>query len=175
MLLAQTHKKGIPPIVPLTWHPGPPALRKRLQPVLRNWEHTPFMAGQCCPGVGVDCTHFVCAVVDELYGRSPRAVRRYKPGTGSQSIAEGARAIRELRGMFPASRAVRNGTLQPADVVVLRYGRGPNHAAIVGFTPNTLWHCSMGMGGKVSQVSLALFASRIIRAYRMTDREVWYG
>lgn len=164
----------IRPIVPLKWKPGPAALRRVLALVVKPWADTPFMAGQCCPGVGVDCTHFVCAVLDELYGRPPRPLRRWKPGTGLANIKAGAQVLRAIRQLFPAGQRVA-GALEPGDTVALRYGRGPNHVALVGFKPNTIWHCPMGVGGRVAPMPLAMFTGRIVRAYRMTDRAAWWG
>lgn len=141
---------------------------------MRTWQHTPFMIGQCCPGVGVDCTHFVCAVLDRLYGRAPRRVRRWPSGTGIQSLVAGARVLHELLAMFPAATRVRGEALQPGDAVALKYGRGPNHVAIVGFARNTIWHCPMGPGAHVAPMPLGMFIGRVVRAYRMSDRENWW-
>ncbi len=165
----------IRPIIPLEWNPGPAALRARLATVLKPWADTPFMAGQCCPGIGVDCTHFVCAVLDELYGRRPRPVRRWKAGTGISSVKAGARVLRAIRAMFPLARRVVGSPLEPGDTVVLRYGRGPNHVALVGFASNTIWHCPMGVGARVGPMPMGLFLGRIVRAYRMADRPMWWG
>ncbi len=163
----------IHPMVPLEWQPGPCQLRRVLELNLRPWEDTPFMAGQCCPGVGVDCTHFVCAVLDKLYGRDPRGVRRWRPGTGLTNLAAGAKILRCILKMFPESQRIR-GALEPGDAVALRYGRGPSHVALVGFAPNTIWHCPMGPGARVSQMPMAVFTGRIVRAFRMKDRETWW-
>lgn len=163
----------IRPIVPLLWEPSSPALRRRLAEVLKPWLDTPFMLGQCCRGVGVDCTHFVCAVLDELYGRTPpRPIRRWQPGIGMQSVRGGAVVMREIVSLFPAARRAR-GALEPGDTVVLRYGRGPGHLAIVGPERNTIWHVPMGIGAKVCHAPLKMFLGRAVRAYRMTDRQNW--
>lgn len=163
----------IRPIVPLAWTGGPAQLRHVLALAVKPWEDTPFMAGQCCPGVGVDCTHFVCAVLDALYGRAPRKVRRWKPGTGIANLKAGAQVLRSIGKMFPESYRV-NGVLEPGDTVAMRYGRGPNHVALVGWVQNTIWACPMGVGGRVSQMPLAMFTGRIVRAYRMRDRAKWW-
>lgn len=162
----------IRPIVPLIWEAGTPELRAVLARAIKPWEHTPFMVGQCCPGVGVDCTHFVCAVLDTLYGRQPRKVRRWKPGTGAHSLKAGAEVLRSIVKMFPQSYRV-NGAIQPGDTLAIQYGRGPTHVALVGPVINTLWACNMGLGGRVAQMPLQLFTGRIVRAYRMRDRATW--
>ncbi len=160
-------------IEPLDWAPGTPAVRHAIDLVIKPWINTPFMAGQCCAGVGVDCTHFVCAVLDELYGTMPpRPIRRWKPGTGQQSVRHGAEVMREIVQMFPAARRV-SSPLEPGDTVVLRYGRGPGHLAIIGPERNTIWHVPMGIGAKVCEAPLKMFLGRAVRAYRMTDRENW--
>ena len=163
----------IRPISPLTWEAGSPEVRAALERVIRPWENTPFMAGQCCKGVGVDCTHFVCAVIDELYGTTPpRPIRRWKPGIGFESLRRGAEVMREIVSLFPAARRIR-AALEPGDTVVLQYGRGPGHLALVGPERNTLWHAPMGTSSKVSIAPLKLFAGRVVRAYRMNDRQNW--
>ena len=163
----------IRPIVPLEWTAGPCELRRALELAVKPWEDTPFMVGQCCPGIGVDCTHFVCAVLDRLYGNEPRKIRRWKPGTGITSIKAGATVLRHIVKMFPQAYRVRE-VLEPGDTVALRYGRGTNHVALIGWKPNTIWHCPMGIGGRVSQMPLMMFTGRIVRAYRMRDRAVWW-
>lgn len=163
----------IRPIKPLQWAPGSAAVRRALALVIKPWNNTPFMLGQCCAGVGVDCTHFVCAVLDELYGTvPPRQIRRWQPGIGMESIRRGAEIMREIVRMFPASKRV-TSPIEPGDTVVLRYGRGPGHLALVGPERNTIWHVPMGIGATVCEAPLQMFTGRIVRAYRMTDREGW--
>ena len=118
----------------------------KLLQVCEKWEGTPYMSGQCMPGVGVDCVRWICAVLDEMHG-----VRSEVPPTirdRAMHDREGALALVEtVRGFYPGSKQLdpQDRQVEPGDVLLTGHPRGgPGHAILVGPLPNTLWQATAG-------------------------------
>lgn len=139
---------------------------ERLEAILAGWAGTPYMAGQAQRGVGVDCVRFVCAVLDELQG----VVREVAtlPSDAAMHTRRGAIGVmRTIRKRFAPNDPVRDGSLEPGDVIVVGPSDGgPGHAMIVGTRKNELWH-STGRNVHRSGLAFAQGYNRVFRVYRM--------
>ena len=147
------------------------AAQARLGAVLESWRGTPYMSGQRCKGVGVDCVRFVIAVFDEMNGTDTPV--KTVPGDVAQHAPEVARAALELLlRSFDCSR-VREPYLEPGDVIVTGPNAGgPGHAMIVGAERRMCWHAAPATG--VCSTSLGIIGmldQKVFAAYRMTSRK----
>ena len=85
------------------------------------------------------------------------------------------RAMIQIKRLYPHCKVLRNQGLEPGDLLVVGPpGGGPGHAMIVGWEPNTLWHCIPQVGVERSGWALVAGQQRIFRAYRAINRsETW--
>lgn len=147
----------------------------RLEAELESWNGTPFIQGLEMKGLGVDCVHFICAVLDVMY-RQKRSVEipraRYdaamRPG-GNQDV------ISTIRHMYPAHEIIKDRRLQPGDIALT----GPSgslaagHVVIAGPRENTFWH-AQGRGVKVSGLNVLNTVYDVeIAAFRATNKRAW--
>lgn len=149
----------------LTWAgPGPEGLREAIE----GWAGTPYLEDTQCPGVGVDCVRFVCAILDVLSGQStdisvmPQDIALHSP--------EGARAsMRQIMSNYrPYLNLGANAFVRGGDIVVVGHrDGGPGHAMIVGPDRNTLWHA---IRPKVTMKGFTLPEDTVI--YRVFRKEV---
>ncbi len=145
--------------------------QNRLETVLRSWEGTPWAAGQCCPGRGVDCRYFVCGVLDELYQiRSPLPPR--KPLDTAIHNRDGAvTALRQLIDRYPSETIPVDSAFEPGDVLIVRpplaHDQTLKHAIIIG-PGGRAWHA--GRGG-VSYIAIAGWA--VTHAFRPLEKQRW--
>lgn len=149
------------------------AILRRMERILWQWEGTPYVPGQCLRGVGAFCTAFLCAVLDELYGRTPATPLPEIPDDASMHSPETARAgLRWFLRHYPNHVQIFDGIVQPGDVLVTGpKGGGPGHAILVGPRENTMWQCS---GRSVHFTGLSIPDTYTLHAiYRMTDRLAW--
>ncbi len=148
-------------------------IMRRLARILEEWCDTPYVMGEAKPRVGVYCTAFVTAVLDELY-RRPQAPLPSIPHDAGMHDKETAMAgMRWFLGHWANHAKVTDGWVQPGDLVVTgpRDG-GPGHAILVGPRENTLWQCS-GRSG-VHFTGMSIPDNYTLHAvYRMTDRLSW--
>jgi hypothetical protein len=184
-LLATPHTHGADP----GKHP-----RALLEAELASWEGTPHRAGQRRKGDGVDCTHFVAAVLEWVYARAgfsfslaeagplPRSAQDLGVHTdcleGINDAHSGAAGWFARRFPLRVVHGVAVGLEHciPLDLVAINVAGGANHLAIVGdcrpsargVKRGDLWHASGGAGGVVSRASLADAAMR--RRVRMVFR-----
>lgn len=144
-----------------------PEYETRLAAILASWNGTPYMAGQQCRGVGVDCVRFVCAVLDELYRQEPVPIETLPSDAALHARESAIGAMKKIRDCYMPNDAIEDGTMEPGDILVTGPANGgPGHAMIVGTRPNQLWHAA-GDGVHVT----ALHASvHVFRVYRMRDR-----
>lgn len=153
-------------------------LLRRLERILAFWEGTPYHLGQSVRGMGTFCTAFLCAVLDELYGRPAATPLPEIPVDASMHDPATARSgLRWFLEHYPNHERVEPGpdgytVVQPGDVLVTGpQGGGPGHAILVGPRENTLWQCS-GLG--VHYTGLHIYEHYdLFAVYRMTDREKW--
>lgn len=159
----------------LKWSPWPyePATAERLERILLSWEGTPYRVGSCQKGVGVYCTAFVAAVLDELYRRPPTPLPDL-PNDIAFHNREGAIAgLRYFLRRYPVCWRIENGQpVEPGDILITGpQGGGPGHAMIVGTRPNTAWHATdagVHFTGLAAPVQY-----RFHGAYRFVDRADW--
>jgi len=170
------------PDSPLASLPGAePALGR----ILSAWEGTPHRAGQsrCGRDGGVDCVHLVWAVVTEwrsalMWERDPpRSLPRIAQDAGMHSMRAVARSAAVMLRAFPALviRDPIGSTLMCGDVLMIRVGARPNHAAIVGPGGSDVWHAAsgpFGVGGAGAVVRSSLFDARLRSAVRRAYRPI---
>ena len=145
-----------------------------LQAVLQSWRGTPYAHGQCRRGVAVDCVQFVAAVLDELYGKPVKPLERKPADLAWHNRKEAIRTASVISRRFP-NLIVRDGTIEPGDVLVVRIGKSltsaPGHAMIAGGVPNTIWHAEPTVG--VCFTGLGFIHDRIVRVWRPIGKEKW--
>ena len=162
------------------WRAWPDDLvAQRIDRVLRSWDETPYMLGQCAKGVGVDCIRYVCAVLNELYGRDNFDFE-HLPGDSDMFNREGAeRVLRKVIRMYPATQILGitdESWVEPGDVIITaKPGCGPGHSIFVGNHPRTLWHA---IDGGVQEIDIDEVGGghpkfTPYRIMRMSDKETW--
>lgn len=144
----------------------------RIMQVIREWEGTPYGAGQKCKGVAVDCVRFVSSVLDELTGKSHDLDRLPQDASFHNKELVGA-GLRSFLTMYPSDILPEGVPSEPGDVIVMgpRNG-GPGHAAIVG--KGAYWHCGpdrVCMGGLGFPDNGGVYTFKHIR--RLRDRNNW--
>lgn len=146
----------------------------RLAAILSEWDRTPYRPGKQKKGMGADCVRFVCAVLDEISGRPPVAIETL-PQDAAMHTREGAiRTMRLIRRLYWPNDAVRDGSLEPGDVIVMGPADGgPGHALIVGPQPNTIWHATHLRVQRTGLRILTDGRARVFRVYRMRCRSSW--
>lgn len=148
-------------------------LLRRMDRILAEWEGTPYRDGQSVKGVGTFCTAFVCAVLDELYRRTPATPLPQIPTDASMhDRATAWRGLRWFLSHYPAHEALECTIVQPGDILVTGpQSGGPGHAIFVGPRENTLWQCS---GGAVHFTGMHIPDTYTLFAvYRFADRASW--
>lgn len=152
------------------WRICSPGLRDRLAVILASWEGTPYAPGMQQKGMGTDCVRFVCGVLDELVGVWPYRPLETLPHDAAVNNRKGAiNAMRTIRKLYDFER-VRDGIVEPGDVIVTGPPRGgPGHAMIVGHQRNTVWHAA---AGKVHWTGLGFVMGcmTVFAVYRLKDR-----
>lgn len=158
----------------LKWEPMPDAkAQARLGEVLDSWLSTPYMPGQSCKGVGVDCVRFALAVLDELAG-TKTDVRTIAPDAAVHAPGVAAAAFDRLVDRFNCAE-IRTGVVQPGDILATGpVGGGPGHAVIVGVTRAVAWDAVHPKVRKISLGLRALVGQRVFAVYRMDNRK-WGG
>lgn len=118
-------------------------------------------------------------VLDEMYHRQkpvPTITRPISPDAGMRDVRLGLREVRSIMRQYPDVKIVRDGSVQPGDVVILRSSNltsaenRPGHAMIAGPVPWTAWHATRSRG--VTQTSLAACRG-LIRVYRPGKKGWW--
>lgn len=163
--------------------------RRALDDEFFSWEGTPHRAGQHRKGDGVDCTHFVAAVLEWVYasvglasslgdvGPLPRSAQDLGVHADRLlTIDEHSGAAWWFARRFPLRVVESIDEAMTLDLVAINVAGGANHLAIVGdcrpsargVKRGDLWHASGGAGGAVSRASLADAAMR--RRVRMVFR-----
>lgn len=152
----------------MEWRPSPS--QDRVAAVLESWERTPYMQGAACKGAGVDCVRFVCAVLDELYGRYREPIQTVPQDAAfhdRRTAITGMRRVIEAYG--PAEKLRPGAPVEAGDILVTGpQGGGPGHAMIVGV--RQLWHST---GERVQRAGLTLGRWRLFRIYRPQEKHLW--
>jgi len=161
-------------IIPFVWQPLPQKeVGERLQGILNSWTGTPYMLGQKTKGRGVDCVHFLTAVLDEMYGFARPPIDKLNGDRCLHSPESTRAAMRKLLGIYSPNRRITGLSIEPGDIIVTGpKGGGPGHAMIVSNIPNVLWHasahgvCSAGSAYDPSKQTL-------FKTYRLLDKHRW--
>jgi len=141
-----------------------------LRAVLQSWHGTPYMAGQACKGVGVDCVRFVCEVLRELEGWDEIPMVDIPADASLHNRAGAMAAFHKILSAFQPATKV--STIQPGDVLVVGPANGgPGHAMIVGPQKNTIWHAS-SMGVQITGLGFVSGYQKIFGIYRK-DKSRW--
>jgi len=156
------------------WQPETIGFSPRMAVLLHTWRDTKYMSGQQCPGVFADCLGFVFGMVDGLLRQLSPGRKVLPPDTSMHSRSKAIACMRTLFELYPGWEKVKDGTLQPGDVIVTGHTHGgPGHVMIVGPVRNTLWHCNEGVGVASTGIGFADGAQSIFGVYRFNDRESW--
>jgi hypothetical protein len=151
------------------------AILKRLDDELRSWEDTPFLVGQMIKGMGVDCIHFVCAVLDSMYRKS-RAHRlpRLRYDAALHRCNGTQEAVDVIRILYPDHQQIHDRHLQPGDVATTGpENGGVGHIVIAGPEQNTFWHAQGRSVRKSGLDVLGKVYNLQGAAYRVTNKRDW--
>lgn len=158
--------------LPLRWRPlQDEVARGRIERILCDWEGTPYARGQRVKQVGVFCTAFVCAVLDELYGREPVDLPEIPDDASMHDPARARAGLRWFLRQYPCD-VVEDGFVEPGDVLITGpIAGGPGHAIFVGPQPGTLWQAS---GPAVHFTGMSIPGEYSLHAvYRLRERQKW--
>jgi cell wall-associated NlpC family hydrolase len=159
--------------VPRIWRPSGLPFEARLEALLARWQDTPYLRGQQCEGVGVDCVRFVCAVWDDLIGRPRQPIERL-PSDMAMNAPETARAaMRRMTELYGPFEEIEGPYAEPGDFFVTGGVRaGPGHAIIVGARRNTIWQAGTG---RVAQGGWSLIEGdqELLHHKRFLNRHLW--
>lgn len=151
-------------------------IEKRINDVCESWIGTPYMKGQRCKDIGVDCVQFTCAILDELNNRfiGSTKIDRLASDTGAND-KEGIFALRIARQIMKINpcEKIPVHCLQPGDILICRLGNngGPGHTMFVGGKKNLLYHACNGER-QVTKIGLGSVKYGL-HAYRFKDRINW--
>jgi hypothetical protein len=156
------------------WKAISPAIEQRIEEVVRQWEGTPYMAGQRARGIGVDCVQLVGGVLDMLF-RRPQVtiIPRLSPDSGLHCDRSGFATAKAIRNGFE-SIVVRDEIIEPGDVLVVRgsgLSSGPRrlgHTMIALPAAGTAFHATFGIGACRTTV-----ITEVLRIYRPLHKEGW--
>lgn len=150
-----------------------PTALAALERVLAAWDRTPYREGQDKKGAGVDCVRYVGRLLDELRGKPPTPIITLRGDAAMHSFARAAAVVESLKVSFDPVEQIRDGILEPGDIVVLAYGGGPTHAAIVGPKRGTLWEAGQPHVRMVGTATLDRNDTQLYRHYRPLDKSEW--
>jgi len=160
----------------ITWRSVGTRLEDRLEVCLQSWVGTPYIELERIKAMGVDCIQLVAAFLDEMHRapagttslpRMSAAAARHRPDLASK-------VIKLLRRAHSGSTIVRDGIVEPGDVLVVRSiltTDGPEHEGhtmIAGARPYTVYHA---VRPRVCQSSCEGW--EIMRVYRPKEKQSW--
>lgn len=145
-----------------------------LERVVLSWKATPYREGsKATKGMGADCVRFIGAVLDELRGKPTTPILTLRNDAAQHSFYQAVKVVEGLLAAFAPVDTVRDGTLEPGDIVALSYGGGPTHAAIVGWRRNTLWEASPPDVHMIGVSNLERPDTKVFHVYRPSDKAAW--
>lgn len=152
--------------------PTLPPWQQRLDSILREWDGTPWMAGQACKGRGADCRYFLMGVLDELYGITEPLPPRLPQDTSANNRALAVASVRQISTRYPC-RVATGETIEPGDVLIVSrpatHEETLEHGMIVGVgDPLPVWHC-----GSAGVCFTALTGSVVKIIFRPLNKERW--
>lgn len=141
---------------------------------LARWELTPYMRGQRCRGVAVDCVRFVTGLLDDLYGFERAEAPRLPPDIAFHNRRGALAGMREVLRLYRPYDRVRDGTIEPGDVIVSGpVGGGPGHGMIVGVERATIYHAVENLGVIKTGLGLVANSQGFFAIFRVGDKERW--
>lgn len=152
------------------------ATETRILRVLRSWEGTPYMRGQQCKGVAVDCVRYLAGVADELYGTKREPTERLPHDWALHDPSQAFSALRKILRLYSPLEKI-EGAVEAGDALVVGPLRGgPGHVIYCGPVPGSLWHAGRN---RVERTSLSVLRSssysmRLFAVYRALDKDRWY-
>jgi len=110
------------PITIKEWRSLPEEQETAVRRVVREWEGTPYVDLHRIKGMGVDCFQLVAAFLDDLHGSPPGTTKlpRHCATTARFRPDIAAPAIRNLVKSYEGCDIIRDGTIEPGDIVVSR-------------------------------------------------------
>lgn len=139
-----------------------------------SWKGTPYKLNACEKGRGVDCIHFVAAVLDELYGvEHSKNLKSLPPDAcvhNKKGILEAGRA---LLNAYPHIR-VDDNSLEAGDLVLF----GPPSTLttshlLIASTQGRLWQATKTALGVLVSGYGTNEDQALVAVYRATDKEKW--
>lgn len=171
---------GMPEILdmPLKWKRLPPSTEQRINEVLQSWRGTRYSDGSQVKGIGVNCTMYFGAFIDEMFHQpiGTTKVPRLAADCALHSFRDAWPTVRCLRAAHYRSDVIRDGSIEPGDVVITRAEidssapRRPGHLIIASGTRNVFWHATKTSG--VVQTSIQA-SPGIIQIYRPRRKDLW--
>jgi len=156
----------------MKWQHLDPKIETALQNTISPWIGCPYMPGQQCKGIGVDCIRFVTGVLDELYGIS-RDIKCLPMDVCMHRPAQAVESMLQIMKLYPHTSLKDLSTVEPGDIVITGTADGPGHAMIAGQLDNQLWHTN---GRKVVMAAPRFSSrslSRLFRIVRPANKEGW--
>lgn len=107
---------------------------KKLQGVLNSWKGTPFAFNSGVKHEGVDCSHLIACVLEEVGARSDLVVPYYPEGWyKNRNDDRLEKGVISLGGDRISSDSIRDG-----DIVLMQLGRSFAHGGF--FLHDCFWH-----------------------------------
>jgi len=158
----------------LRWVPGQDSVRAALERAIGKWQGTPYRVGQQSPGVGVDCVRFVCAVLDDVTGRTT-PIETLPQDASMHARTSAILTMKKIKQLYMPNAEVADGTIEAGDLLITApEGGGPGHVLIAGPKPWHLWESTAtgvrrtGLGGLTTGA-----AQRLQYVYRITNKDTW--
>lgn len=152
-----------------------PEQRAKLQRAIELWAGTPYMAGQCRPGVGVDCVRYVDAILQHTYDLWLPALPREAQDSAWHDPAVVSRITRLLFDRHDFFTVAPGRIWQPADWLVVRSKpqgpvsdkarETPHHCVIVGHD-RRCYHAVPNLGVVGTGIGAVLATFNIIKVWR---------
>ena len=138
----------------------------------RSWLGTPWRHQGRLKGVAVDCGGLILGVGKELglLDFDTRAYGRIPDGQQLRALCEQHLCRKHIGGLASSSAAV-GQAIMPADVLLMRFTRHPQHLAIAGDrgNPFSLIHAYADAGACVEHGADARWLGRIVAVYSFTQ------
>ena len=145
---------------------------QKFQFVLNSWRDTPYILGQSCKKVGVDCIHFFHSVLDEMTGYE-RQFLRLPPDACFHKRDTSIAALKTILEAYKPYTKIEDGIVQPGDVFVTGTSQGgPGHGMIAGVKRNEIWHATNG-GVQTTGIGFGDSGSFIFYAQYRPDKSQW--
>lgn len=148
--------------------PGGEVIQSRLHVELESWVGTPYLIGQQCKGVGVDCVRFVGAILDFM-GRTKTALEMLPADACFHDSKRATASMHAFRTLFRPMDIVDDWRVQPGDVVIVGpVNGGPGHGIIVGCKPGVMYEAG---SRQVQRIGTAIpSCRRVFGIFRKGDR-----